>query len=29
LRERAVSPALAAGPEQRMDGGMDDWGSIR
>ncbi len=29
LHERTVSPALAVGPEQRMDGGVDDWGSIR
>jgi glycosyltransferase involved in cell wall biosynthesis len=27
--ERTASPVLAAGPEQRIDGAADDWGSIR
>ena len=28
VHERTVSPVLAAGSEQRMDGATDDWGSI-
>ena len=29
VHERTVSPVLAAGSEQRMDGATDDWGSVR